>query len=178
MKRSILSVTLHHDIDSDPDTSYLGEYSNTPDSLAAIDRQERGDWGRGVYRYFNPAMTAIETGNPDSPEQAYRRLEAFNRGDWCYLGIYAVAEVQFSNAGPIQEIRSGGLWGIESDSDRPYLESVANEELYQLRAELTAAGFTKRELDKAFRTIKHGLTRARLAPHRSLTATGRPAPSW
>ncbi len=97
--------------------------------------------GRGQFRYFTPAMTGEQTGNPDSPEEDYQRMEAYNRGDWCMLGIWAEAEVQTHNHGVIQRIRSGALWGVESDSGEDYLASVEQEELAALGSELEALGF-------------------------------------
>src|SRR3990167_5461879 len=107
-KYRIESVKIEHKLDESPDTSYLGEYGNKATSPAAIDRQERGDAGRGEYRWFNPAMTGEETGNPDSPEQDYKRMESLNNGQWHHTGIIAKARI-ISPAGVIQTIRSGGL---------------------------------------------------------------------
>jgi hypothetical protein len=149
MKKRILSVTLHREVDDNPDLSWIGEYSNLSDGPDAIDRQARGECGRGEYRYFNPTNSAAETGNPDSPEQDYQRIEDYNRGGWCMMGIYATAEVVLTGS-VVQKIRSGGPWGIESDSDEGYFDEVRDEELAALRTELTAVGFSKRQIDKAF----------------------------
>ncbi len=101
------------------------------------------------YRYFNAALSAEETGNPESVEQDYRRMETLNRGDWCFIGIYAVAEVQLQTRGTIQTIRSPGLWGIESDSGDDYFDEVGKEELASLVSELQAAGFTRAQVKRA-----------------------------
>lgn len=142
----IESVKLVREVDTDPNLSFLGEYSNDA-SANSIDRQERGDMGRHEYRYFTPAMTGAETGNPDSPEQDYNRCEAYNRGDWWMLGIYAIAEVIVG--GTIQRLRSGGLWGIESDSDQAYLDEVGHEQLAELADILNEFGFSKRAISAA-----------------------------
>jgi hypothetical protein len=147
--KRILSVRVKRDVDVAPDLSWLGEYGSTPKGEAVIDRQERGDRGRNEYRYFTPALTGDQTGNPESPEQDYARMESYNRGSWCMIGIWAEAEVQTHNDGVVQRIRSGGLWGVESDSDAAYLASVANDELAALGSELEALGFTKRQVGAA-----------------------------
>jgi hypothetical protein len=54
------------------------------------------------------------------------RLNGLYEGNWHYIGIMARAVVTIN--GTIQTIRSGGLWGIESDSGEDYLTSVENEE--------------------------------------------------
>lgn len=149
----ILSVRIERAADTAPDTSYLGEYSNSATSPAAIDRQERGDCGR-EYRYFNPAMTGEETGNPDSPEQDYQRMESLNRGNWWYIGIIAKAKIQTGRNSVIQTISSGGLWGIESDSDSAYLDQVRREELSSLFGELKRIGFSEAQIHKAYENIE------------------------
>ena len=149
----IRKVWIERAIDEDPDTSHLGTYANQPTSPVAIDREANGDICRGQYRYFNPAMTGEETGNPDSPEQDYQRMESLNRGEWSYVGIIAKAEIQTDRNSPIQVIRSGGLWGVESDSDRTYFDQVRQDELSQLFAELSRIGFSDAQIHKAYENI-------------------------
>jgi len=144
-KGRIISVKVITRTDTDPDASYLGEYSNTP-GKGAIDRQARGDMEHGQYRYFNPSMTGAETGNMESPEQDYQRMEALNRGDWGYVGIIAEAEVVLPGSNVVQKIKSGGLWGVESDNSKEYLEEIAQEELRQLGNELKQLGYGRRAI--------------------------------
>lgn len=219
--KRILSVKVKRMIDTGPDTSYLGEYSNHPTSDFSIDRAhsedcaslfpltsegvstlehamqyinslridsdldtpedlelqtaiatiedliaehesphcdcgEHGDMLRNEYRYFNPP---VENYKGESPEdirkycrQDYERMESYNNQQWCYIGIRAEAEVQVADV--IQRITSGGLWGIESDSDRPYLESVQQDELANLKTELLALGFSRRAISQAFKNVE------------------------
>lgn len=141
--KRIESVKFVREHDTDADSSYLGAYSARPGADdVTIDRQERGDMGRNEFRYFIAANSARETGNPESVEQDYNRAEALNRGDWCYVGVYAVAEVVI--AGTVQKIRSGGLWGIESDSGRDYFEELRAEQLAELKEQLRAIGLSAR----------------------------------
>jgi len=146
----ILSVKVTRETDPAPDLSYLGEYVSRTSADHAIDRVERGDAGRNEYRYFIPTMTAEETGNPESPEQDYQRMERYNAGDWYMLGIKVTAEVQFTGD-TVQTIRSGGLWGIESDSEESYLKDIEKDELDSLREELLACGFSDRRISAAFK---------------------------
>jgi hypothetical protein len=87
--------------------------------------------------------------------QDYDRMEGLNNQQWSYVGIRAEAQVQLTPEGPIQEISSGGLWGIESDSERSYFAEVEQEELSELRKQLEALGFSKRAVTAAFRDIEH-----------------------
>lgn len=85
--------------------------------------------------------------------QDYQRMESLNRGDWHCIGIIAKAEI-VSPQGVCQTIRSGGLWGVESDSDEGYLKSVEDEELATLENELAAMGIGRRAIEHAFKHVK------------------------
>jgi len=98
-------------------------------------------------------MTGEESGNPESPEQDYKRMEALNRGDWCYLGLVAKAVIVSAN-GIGQTLRSAGLWGIESDSSEDYFASVEKDELAALRSELESFGFSARAITRAFQSLE------------------------
>ena len=98
-------------------------------------------------------QSAIESLDLAYIQQDYERCEAYNRQVWCYLGIIAKAEVR-SAQGIVQTLRSGGLWGVESDSGESYLEEVGQEQLTELRAELEGYGFSARAIDYAFRHVE------------------------
>jgi hypothetical protein len=68
------------------------------------------------------------------------RKAAYERGDFTFVGIQARAEVVI--AGVIQEIASGGLWGIESDSGEKYFREVGKEEYSGLKDILKDMGAT------------------------------------
>lgn len=140
--RRIDSVKFIKDVDSFPDLSYLGEYSDKAEAVH-IDRQERGDMGRGEYRYFN-----LGTGEAEYIEQDYARAEAYNRGDWCMVHVYAEAEIVVN--GVCQKIGSGGLGNVESDSG-DYFEQLKKEELDTLRGILLELGFSRYAIRNAFK---------------------------
>lgn len=228
MKR-ISKVTIKRMTDNDPDTSYLGEYSDRAKSDYAIDRKhsadcqslehnhregleqleraiayletvrqlgeppqnvywaaadesqdllidlqreleecdcdERGDMERGEYRYFNGKVENYKGEMPETIREYilrdYERMERLHHGDWCYIGIRAEAEIAVSNdphkrtntTWTVQEITSGGLWGIESDSDASYLGEIEEEELSELREQLHALGFSKRAIATAVKNV-------------------------
>ena len=172
LKNRIESVRIETVTDTDPDTSWIGVYSNSAETEFAIDRQERGDCERGQYRYFNPgtveafdpAASWIPTGTKDkraywhaamldNAAKDYIRMESLQAGNWYFVGIIAKAVV-VSAQGVTQTIRSGGLWGIESDSGKDYLEETKQNELTNLRGELEAFGFGSRAIDYAFRNVE------------------------
>ena len=144
----ILSIKTERTQDNNPDTSYLGEYSDTA-GPNAIDRA--GTFGPAAlcsnYRYFNPATSGKETGNPKSPEQNYQRMEEYNRCEWCIISIAARAKIVVN--GVIQTITSGGMRGIASDSEESYMEGIEWEEIKELTDILKALGFDQYEVEEA-----------------------------
>jgi hypothetical protein len=126
-----------------------------------------GDMGRNEYRYFNPSFNYVDErgklvdGNTTEEvrkyvAQDYARMEALNRCDWGFIGIRAVAQVGVSlNGGKdylLQSIRSGGVWGIESDSDG--FEDVEADELADLKAQFAAFGFGRSVIAKAIKAVE------------------------
>ena len=85
--------------------------------------------------------------------QDYKRMESLNAGDWSYIGIMAEAEIIVN--GVSQTVASGGLWGVESDSDASYFSEIEGEELSQLRTTLYELGFSKRSIATACKEIEH-----------------------
>jgi len=143
--------------------------------LAECDCGEHGDQERNQYRYFNPSFNYVGKNGHALPDnkaeevrkyvrQDYERMESLNAGHWCFIGIQAEAKVSVLTYAKdekpsqypeyAQTITSGGLWGIESDADRPYLESVESDELADLRGQLKALGFSTRAISAAFKNIE------------------------
>ena|SRR5437016_1875033 len=150
------------------------------DSVGECDCGERGDMARHEFRYFNPSFNYVDkNGNPSDgltseevrkyTRQDYERMESLNRGDWCFIGIIAEAEIQLTTTwensvvskvswhspiAPYQTITSGGLWGTESDSDESYLQEIEQEQLSELRSQLKALGFSSRAISAAFKNVE------------------------
>jgi len=67
------------------------------------------------------------------------RLDAYNRGVWEMIGIKAVATIHIpvddknDNTVKIQTIDSGGLFGIESDSDNSYMQDIGREQIAEVK---------------------------------------------
>ena len=135
---------------------------------------ERGDMDRNEYRYFNPSFNYVD--KQDKPldgltaqdvrkyvRQDYERMERLRAGDWCYIGIRAEAEIAIfqpkqhpldPDQATTQTITSGGIYGVESDSKREYLESIGKEELASLKTQLLALGFSRRAISQAFKNVE------------------------
>lgn len=146
----ILEVLVEIISDEYPDLSHLGHYHRSW-KHGCIDT---GVIHANKLRYFSPGNSAEETGNPDSPTQDLERMEDYNDGQWSMVGIKASAIVKLTDSDLTQSISSGGLWGIESDSDKLYFWEVGQEELAQLRTELEAVGFSEEDITAAFQDMK------------------------
>ncbi len=233
-QKRILSIKVKHLDDTDPDTSFLGQYSNNKAGDFSIDRAHKPDcasvskeaekiseqlervkdylfehrdeigndsdnpyyWGLsealdlvdearesitecdcgkylapGKYRYFNPgsveafdaAASWIPTDETDKRAywekamrqnalQDYARMESLQNGEWGFIGIRAQAEIAV--CGVCQTITSGGLWGIESDSEEEVFREEAREQLAELRGILNELGFSKRAIAAAVKESK------------------------
>jgi len=102
--------------------------------------------------------------------QDYERMESLNNDHWCYLGIHAEAEIAIAQghsysvqtslgkrterAYQTQRISSGGLWGIESDSDKSSFAEIGSDELFALRTQLKELGFSTRAISTAFKNVE------------------------
>ena len=108
-------------LDVETDLRHLGDFSDTWQE-GAIEHSDNSRY----YRYFIPA-------NPEYAQQDYERMLAYDRNEWCMLGV--VAEIYFKDKGyPLA--RSGGLWGVESDSGKEYLKEIEEEQTEEAEAEL------------------------------------------
>lgn len=88
----------------------------------------------------------------DDPDTSYleqdgweKRLAAYQRGAFGYIGIRAKAEISIDDT--LQTVHSGGLWGIEDDNDRDHLEEIEHEQTRELYDQLVAL-LSKRIVDR------------------------------
>lgn len=72
------------------------------------------------------------------------RREAYQRGDFYFVGMRAEAEVVIE--GTVQTLDSMGIWGVESDSGDAFFNELANEEWDQLRTVLKTVGVATKQL--------------------------------
>jgi hypothetical protein len=171
MSKKINKITIKHIYDESPDTSFFGKYTDEVNDWY-IDR-EQGEYiailqkdedyelpskGR-EYRFFNPCAGGEKEGTKDYQKygkEDFKRMEDLNNGQWEFIGIKAFAEVHTSQDGNdwlINSVSSGGLWGIESDSDKDYLKEVEQEQIAELKIVLKEFGFSDKEINKAIKEI-------------------------
>ncbi len=107
------------------------------------------------FRFFRPFSGGETPPNADyytSGMQDFQRAQDYSRNEWCYTGIRAVADIRVN--GVHQQVSSGGLWGVESDSEESYFAEIASEETAQLRDILRGLGFSKRQVDTALTNVE------------------------
>ncbi len=172
------SIALHVETDSDADTSTLGEWTDalddwcivratgeyvrdTIDAAADEDGESNPDFpekGR-EYRCFRPYASGEAPGTDSYKQyglQDWKRMEGLCNGDWCYIGVYATAEVSYdigNGARRLETLRSPGLWGFESDCG-DYAATVADEELSELKDHLRTFGVSLRRFAALAREAK------------------------
>ncbi len=81
--------------------------------------------------------------DPEYQEQDQERLEAWERGDWSFIGIQAKATIRVPAGGTsfaIYTLTSPGLWSVEDDSGEEYLNSIFEEEKAALSEALVQIG--------------------------------------
>jgi hypothetical protein len=121
---------------------------------------ERPNRGRES-RYFRPYAGGEPAGTDHyrtNGLQDWKRMEEYERGDWCSLFVQARAEVEVKIAdrdfGVIQTVRSGGVGGCESDADASDFEGWKTDELADLREQLLALGLLEEEIARAFENVE------------------------
>jgi len=144
-----------YDLENEDETLEISEQiEKLKKELAGLELHECPHTRR-EFNYFLPYAGGEKPGSENYQKygkQDFDRMESLNNGNWCFIGIIAKAKIVTEN-GTIQTIRSGGLWGIESDSDKSYIAEIEQEQLAELRKELTALGFGKRAIDYAYQNI-------------------------
>ena len=152
----IEKIRIVHKTDENPDYSFMGEYVDIPEAGVIVRRlgifwedmpedQEVPQRGR-EYRFFKPYAGGEKVGTEDYKKygmQDFKRMESLNRGHWFFMGIYVEAEVSYPielGSRRLEWLKSGGLWGIESDSDESYIDEIDKEQLDDLKEHLEVFG--------------------------------------
>lgn len=170
--KKIDKIKIVHMNDDDPDLSWLGEYTDQLkpgiivrhyekfyEDLSEEELEEIPERSR-EYRGFKPGDTGEKPGDENYKKYAlqnYSRMEDINNGNVGFIGISAEAKVLTQYPGSdhwlINTLHSGGLYGIESDSDQSYFEEIEKEQLEELKDVLKEYGFSEDEINKSFENI-------------------------
>lgn len=153
-KPYIKRIIIKKETDDDPELSYLGRYTSEPPANILPERDgvpgtiggkyhdeyviDRGEnTPRDEYRYF--VATNVE--NAQQAHENYDRYHQYELGNVVDYGISATAEVYIPDGRgnfTIQKIRSGGIWGISSDSDASEFDSEEAGQISDLEGQLKA----------------------------------------
>ena len=154
--------------DYNADDSELGEFTDTP----APGHIVRGnhpvfveDWPENLefptrrheYIFFIPPDSGNEIGTEDYRKcalQDYQRMEAYQRGEWGYIGISVASWVgiETNNITVLADNIVSSLFQIESDCQQMDLDEVVDELKEEQRKRLQMADFTDEEIDVSFST--------------------------
>jgi len=128
----LLSIKLVKTFDENPDTSFLGYYSNEWKE-GAIETKREGRY----YKYFIPQMS-----EPEYALQDYKFMEAYEKGEHIAYYVYAKAEIE--TLGTTQIIKTGGMGGFFDEVNDEYYD----DELHELKEILRDMRISKEEIDK------------------------------
>jgi len=96
------------------------------------------------YKFFVPYAGGLDPYDPQTDraewakyaEQDYRRMEDLNRGGWCFVGVIVETQAPTCGCCGHTETLGASLWGIESDAGDSYFDSVVEDLIGELDAEL------------------------------------------
>jgi hypothetical protein len=160
--KKIESTTVKCDSDYDNDLSFIGEYTDdldpenivvsTGEFVKDTPEEELPEKGREFRAFKSATGRDGDKFYPKNAKADFERMQKINSGDVGFMSISAVASIATSDDGKtwlMNEISSGGLYGIEIDSDESYLQGITAEQIAELRKTLLALGFTGEELNAA-----------------------------
>lgn len=130
IKAIVEKIIVKHEIDEYPDLSFLGKFSDNPGKYPI-----KHNGSRGSYHYFN----ADNVENMTQAKENYNEMMRFENNDIFMMGIKAYAVINIptdNNSWIIQHITSGGLWGIESNSDKDYIKTIESEQIDEVKTYL------------------------------------------
>lgn len=138
-------IVIEHRPDYDAPLDYLGHFGDVKGEFGIEHKSDE----RNAYKFFN----AENVENMKQARENYKRMMQFQNGEVLCYGIVAKAHILTSNDGGKTALKntitSGGLWGIESDSDEEYFDEVNLGELNELKSVLYALGFDDEQIDAA-----------------------------
>jgi len=130
-------------VDENPDLSFL---ETTPEYHYGENGSEWEHVSEDDIKKIIEKHGSIWNACMEYAKQDRERLDAYNRGNWEMIGIKAVATIHIPvnngiNNGnddtvKIQAIESGGLFGIESDSDDDYIQDIGREQIAEVKNHL------------------------------------------
>jgi len=79
------------------------------------------------------------------------RIKAYEHGDWGMVGVYAKAVVKYEiykNNWRLENLSSGGIWGIESDCGEEFLHSEIDGQILDLKGHLERFNVDTSKMDE------------------------------
>ena len=131
-----IKIEIKRIVDENPDLSFL---ETTAESHYGIDGSNwehisEDDKQKAIIQYGSIWNACEEYAKQDE-----KRLNDYDRGIYDMIGIVAVATIHIptdngsDKSVKIQTIDSGGLWGIESDCDKKYMDDIGREQIDEVK---------------------------------------------
>jgi len=118
----VVSIEIKVEVDECPNFDYLQELASDDNVALGVTCEEYAEEDRKLAKF---------------------RLATYGL-HWNYQGIYAEAEVAYripgQNGFRLEWFKSSGLWGVSSDENDEYIETIAKEELGGLHLHLQHFG--------------------------------------
>lgn len=132
-RAKVVKIEVKRIVDEDPDMSYLGttpayHYGKNGSNWEHVSEEYMQKIIHNYGSIWNACMVYAKRDK--------ERLDAYNRCVWEMIGIRAVATIHIpvdGNTAKIQTIDSGGLFGIESDSDDSYIQDIGREQIAEVK---------------------------------------------
>ena len=155
---------IYHIMDYDADIDYLTtEYENIVDYDEEADEEIPIDKIKIISSMRYGEKELMEYGDLKVLEwikEDHKYRDSFYNGSSYCIGIRAETKIETSYNGSewlINEVSSGGLWGIDcpyGKHDRDYESTIEKEELMTLKDILIKLGFKVNEINKSFKNLE------------------------
>lgn len=143
MKKRINKIIVKVDYDYDTIPDWLGKFSDTKGEFAIA-----VNGGHGSYEWFN----ADNVENMTQAKQNYKEYVQYSNGSKNFVYVRVIAKIETScngfNSWLLNELRTGGLYGIESE-DEETIKSEGKNQIAEMKELLACLGFSKVAIEKA-----------------------------
>lgn len=171
-KPTIEKIWIEHILDIDADASFYGEYTDDLTDGVIVrqfdqfyekltDEEKEEIYGTGrQYRCFKPYAGGEKVGSEDYYTygmQDYERMEELEKGNFYFIGIVANCKVKYpigQGNYRLETVQSGGLWGIETDSEEDYINEAEAEQKEELKNHLEKMNVNTSNFDELAKDIE------------------------
>lgn len=135
-RAKVVKIEVKRIVDENPDLSFLKttpeyHYGKNGSNWEHVSEEDKQNIIHNYGSIWNACMVYAKNDQ--------ERLDAYYKGIWEMIEIIAVATIHIpvnDNTVKIQTIDSGGVFGIESDSDDSYIRDIGKEQIAEVKNHL------------------------------------------